>query len=281
MVASTFSDSELIQVAQELPAAPRLLVELGQMIRNSRTDSRDVVALLRQDPGLVARIIRMANSAAYARAEPAASLEEAVAGIGFREVHRLVGAVAATQLADQKLPLYGVDGVRLRENALFVAVNMEELAEECGEEPRSCYTVGLLRSIGKMVLELLGKREPTTQTFAASQEGAIDDWEKKTWGITNCEVAEKILVHWRLPHETVIAIKHHYRPSGKHNPIIHLLTLAAGSAEDRCYGLPGEEALLKITPENFTRAGIDQRTFLKACERAQRTFQRLHAASGA
>ena len=27
---------------------------------------------------------------------------------------------------------------------------MEELAEETGEDPRGCYTVGLLRSIGKM-----------------------------------------------------------------------------------------------------------------------------------
>ena len=281
MVASTFSDSALIEVAQELPAAPRLLVELGQMIRNARTDSRDVVAVLRQDPGLVARIIRMANSPAYARAEPAASLEDAVASIGFREVHRLVGAVAATQLVEQKLPLYGFDGARLRENALFVAVNMEELAEECGEEPRSCYTVGLLRSIGKMALELKAKREPGIPPFAASGENDLEAWEKKIWGISNCDVAEKILLHWRLPHETVIAIKHHYHPSGKHNPIIHLLTLAAGSAEDRCHGLPGEETLLKITPENFTRAGLDQRTFLKASERAQRTFQRLHAASGA
>jgi len=281
MVASVFSDTELIQIAQELPAAPRLLVELGQLIRNARTDSREVVALLRQDPSLVARILRMANSAAYARAEPAGSLEEAVAGIGFREVHRLVGAVAALQLADQKLPLYGMDGARLRENALFVAVNMEEIAEECGEEPRSCYTVGLLRSIGKMALELLGKRDPALQPFATSGETDLDVWEKKTWGVTNCEVAEKILVHWRLPHETVIAIKHHYHPAGKHNPVIHLLTLAAGSAEDRCYGLPGEEKILKITPENFAKAGLDERTFFKACERAQRTFQRLHTASGA
>lgn len=281
MVASTFSDAELIQVAQELPAAPRLLVELGQLIRDVRTDSREVVALLRQDPALVARIIRMANSAAYARAEPAGSLEEAVAGIGFREVHRLVGAVAATQLADQKLTLYGVDGVRLRQNALFVAVNMEEIAEECGEEPRSCYTVGLLRSIGKMALEQLGRRDPQVRPYAESGESELDTWEKKTWGIGNCDVAEKILVHWRLPHETVIAIKHHYRPAGKHNPVIHLLTLAAGSAEDRCYGLPGEEALLKITQENFVKAGLDQRTFLKAAERAQRTFQRLHAAASA
>lgn len=278
MVSTSISDADLVRVAQDLPAAPRLLVELGQLIRDPRVDSREVVALLRQDPALVARLICMANSAAYGRAEPAASLEEAVAGIGFREVHRLVGAVAATQLGDQRLEHYGVDGPRLLENALFVAVIMEELAEECGEEPRSCYTVGLLRSIGKMALELLAKGGAGASPFATSGETELDVWEKKTWGVNNCEVAEKILVHWRLPHETVIAIKHHYHPAGKHNPVIHMLTLAAGSAEDRCCGLPGEETLLKITPENFAKAGLNERTFQKASERAQRTFQRLHAA---
>lgn len=281
MVAFSFSDTELIQVAQELPSAPRLLVELGPMIQNYRTDSQDVVALLRQDPGLVARILRMANSAAYGRAEPAGSLEEAVAGIGFREVHRLVGAVAALQLADRSMPLYGVEGVHVRQNALLVGVTMEELAEECGEEPRSCYTVGLLRSIGKMALEILGKRGPQIRPFAESGAASLEEWELNSFGITNCEVAEKILVHWRLPHETVLAIRHHYHPAGKHNPVIHLLALAAASAEDRCYGLPGEENVLKATPENFTRAGLDERTYRKACERAQRTFLKLHAATGA
>ena len=118
-------------------------------------------------------------------------------------------------------------GARLRENALFIAVTMEELAEQCGEEPRSCYTVGLLRSIGKMALEELAKDDPAVQPFAASGETELDVWEKNIWGMSNCDVAEKILVHWRLPHETVIAIKHHYHPAGKHNPVIHLLTLAA------------------------------------------------------
>jgi HD-like signal output (HDOD) protein len=276
MVSPMISDADLVRVAQDLPAAPRLLVELGQLIRDPEVDARDVVALLRQDPALVARIIRMANSAVYARAEPAGSLEEAVAGIGFREVHRLVGVVAAKQLADQKLRLYGVSGARLRENALFIAVTMEELAEQCGEEPRSCYTVGLLRSIGKMALEELAKDDPAVQPFAASGETELDVWEKNIWGMSNCDVAEKILVHWRLPHETVIAIKHHYHPAGKHNPVIHLLTLAAASAEDRCCGLPGEGAILKITPENFRKGGLDERTFLKASERAQRTYQRLN-----
>ena len=268
-------------VAQELPAAPRLLVELSQVIRHPRVDAAEITALLRQDPSLVARLIRMANSAVYGRAEPAGSIEEALACIGFREVHRLVGVVAASHLAEQRLGLYGVDGARLRENALFVAVIMEELAELAGEEPRSCYTVGLLRSIGKMALEqLAGEEAAPVPPFAASGESELDVWEQSVWGTTNCEVAERILLHWRLPHETVIAIRHHYHPANLHNPIIHLLNLAAGSAEHRCYGLPGEERFWQFMPENFAKAGIDPRKFQTATERAQRTFQRLHAAVG-
>jgi HD-like signal output (HDOD) protein len=280
MVAPSISDADFVRVAQDLPAAPRLLVELGQAIRNPSVDAREITALLRQDAALVARLIRMANSAAYARVEPAGSLEEAVACVGFREVHRLVGAVAAVQLADQRLELYGLEGGRLRENALFVAVIMEELAELAGEEPRGCYTVGLLRSIGKMALERLVSADLSPPPFATSGETELDEWEQKWWGITNCQVGERILQHWRLPHETVIAIRDHYHPEHRHNPIIHLLNLAAGSAEHRCYGLPGEERFWKFTPENFTKAGIDDHQFQAATERAQRTFQRLHTAVG-
>lgn len=275
-----FIAADLVRVAQEMPVAPRLLVELGQAIRNERVKADEITALLRQDSALVSRIIRMANSVAYARAEAAGSIEEALASIGFREVHRLVGAVVATQLADQKLSLYGATGARLRENALFTAVIMEELAEVADEDPRSCYTVGLLRSIGKIALEQLARNEAAVPAFAASGEKELDQWEQKTWGLTNCEVAENILRHWRLPHETAIAIRDHYHPAQRHNPITHLLNLAAGSAEHRCFGLPGEEAFWRFTPENFAKAGVDARQFQGLTERAQRTFQRLQAAMG-
>lgn len=277
MSPATLAPAELLAIAQRLPAAPRLLIELGQAIRKPFVGADEVVALLRQDSSLVSRIIRMANSAAYARAEPAGSIEEAVAAIGFREVHRLVGAVASTQLGEVPLTLYGVEPGRLRENSLFVATVMEELAEETGEEPRSCYTVGLLRSIGKMALDQSARAE-AIPAFAASGETQLDVWEKKHWGIGNCEAAEIILKNWRLPHETVIAIQHHYHRTGRHNPIIHLLALAASAVEDRFYGLPGEVDYWQITGETFAKAGIDQRHFQLAAERAQRTFERLHAA---
>lgn len=277
MIAPALDSALFLKAAEQLPTAPRLLVELGEIIRRPFVSSDEVVSRLRQDAGLAARILTVANSAVYARAEPVGSIEEAVAAIGFREVHRLVGAMASRQLADRPLNLYRISGPRLRENALFVAVVMEELAEEAGEDPRSCYTVGLLRSVGKMVLDQLG-RGGEVEAFDAGGPALLAEWEVRNWGVTSCRVAELVLKHWNLPHETVIAVQHHFDPAGRHNPVIHLLTLAAAAAQDRYYGLVGEEVYLGVSPENFARAGLDQRHYQLACERAQRTFARLHAA---
>lgn len=278
MVSLQLSEQELQRVAEKLPTAPRLFVELGQKLHNPFVESEEVVAILRQDPPLVAQIIRMANSAAYAPAERVGSLERALAFIGFAEVHRLVGAVASAQLADQKLRLYAIDGAKLRLSTLFVAVLMEELAKHCGESPRNSYTVGLLRTIGMMALERVTPDNAGIPPFAASGETVLDAWEQKHWGMTNGEAAEKILLHWRLPLETVTAIRHHTRPAGRHNPIIHLLTLAATAAADRFYGIPGEESYWQLTPENFTKAGLDARRFGLICDRAQRIYEHLKIA---
>jgi HD-like signal output (HDOD) protein len=280
METRTFSDLEIYRVAEKLPSAPRLLVELGQLMRDKHLDSGDVVNLLRQDPPLVAQIIRMANSAAYGAAEPVGSLEQALAFVGFAEVHRLVGVVANVQLSAQKIRLYPIDGEKLRLNALFVAVLMEELAKWSGESPQSCYTVGLLRTIGMMALDRLAPVESGFPPYLESGQPALDEWEQKYWGMTNGQAAEKILLRWRLPKEAVTAIRYHYQPAGHAQPIVHLLALAASAAAERLYTIPGEEPYWKPTPENFARAGFDPGNFQLACKKAQRKYEQLQSAGG-
>ena len=69
MVSDHFSATELPLVAAELPAATRLAVDLLEIIRNLRIDAWEITALLRQDPALVARIIRITNGAIHVKAE--------------------------------------------------------------------------------------------------------------------------------------------------------------------------------------------------------------------
>ncbi len=278
MLATRVSPDELIEAARELPTGPRLLAELGALINDPATDASDVTELLKQDPAIAARLIRMANSVAYALAQPVSSTEGAVSCIGFEEIHRLVGALASSRMAEFRLDLHGVNANRLRRIALFTAVLMEELAGPAGESRRRCYTIGLLRSVGILALEIIGRGNPHIPPFNPGTGQPLDEWEKCHWGIDNCEAAEVILKEWRLPHETVLAVRHHYRPGNLHNPLIHLLALAASAASDRFEGIDGEESYWQPAAENFRKAGLDVRAYHLACERAQQTFQRLEAA---
>jgi HD-like signal output (HDOD) protein len=268
--------TDVAEIASRLPTAPRLLVELNRLMNNRWVGDDEIVALLRQDPPLAAQLIRAANSAFYSPPEPVASLNRAIALVGTAETHRLVGAVAAAQLSEQKISLYPIDATGLRLNALFVAVLMEELAKWSEERPHSCYTVGLLRTIGMMALERMPSPAGVPLTpFAESGESRLDSWELKNWGMTSCQAAEMILLHWKLPRETVQAIRYHTQPEGRQNPIIHLLALAAGAAANSKYGIRGEEQYWPLPMSIFDQAGMSVTDYPRACEKAQRKFEQL------
>lgn len=272
-------ESELLAVVKTLPASPQLLVELGQRLQGADVEVGDITSLLKRDAALTARIIGMANSAAYARAERAASLEDAVACVGYREVYRLVGAVAAQQLADEPLKYYGVDGARLRENALFVALVMEELTMAAGGDSRAAYTMGLLRSIGKVALDRLARKNPAIVPYAP-EAGSLTDWEQANWQSSNAEVAEKILNGWLFPEETTRTIRHHYVPGAESGAFAHVLNLASGAADLRGFSWPGEEGYWQFTPENFGLTGVDEGKLVWAGERAFQTLQKISSALG-
>lgn len=272
----TSGEALWLDCAQQLPAAPRLLAELGRVVRSSSAGADDVVALLRRDAAIVSRLLRMANSAAQARAEPVVSIEEAVLAIGFTEVHRLVGALAAEQISDRPLTLHGVSAAAFRGNALFVATLMEELGARARLDPHACYTTGLLRTIGLPVLARAAERSgASTPPFAASGEASVAVWERQYWGIDSWNLAARLLQEWNFPPELVAALEHHETPGGNPEPAVHLLRLAVSVAARDGYGLPGENA--RMDEAGVAAAGLSSGQFSGACERAEETFKRLRA----
>lgn len=279
MTANPLTDAQLADLVQTMPASPRLLAELAPRLQQAEVPLEEVTELLRRDPALTARLIAMANSAAYARAEPATSLEEAVACIGFREVYRLVGAVAASQLSDEPLRHYAIEPARFRENALFVALIMEEFATAANSDPRAAYTMGLLRSIGKVVLDRHARN--CGDVVPIPDDGtALLDWENATWGCTNAELGSRVLAAWRFPVETIEAVRDHYLPGADAGAAAHLLNISAGAADLRGFGYRGEEGYWQFTPESFERTGVDEGRLVWAGERAFQTLARISSALG-
>src|ERR1700709_822947 len=110
MIATPVTRERLLHVVSVLPAAPPHHAQLCTLLLDMNSGLTEVTELLRRDSGLTARIIRVANSSVYNKGTPSASLVEALARVGFKEVYRLTGFAAVAQISEQKLMLYGIAG---------------------------------------------------------------------------------------------------------------------------------------------------------------------------
>lgn len=270
------AQARLLEHAQRLPAAPRLLAELSRLLGEASTDSAEIVSLLRRDAALAARILQAANSSFYAPAARVAAIDEAVLAVGFAEVHRIVGALAASSLGDRPLVRHGITSARYRANALFVATLMERFGASVRLEPGACYTLGLLRPIGPVLLERLADAEGRDiPVFAPERGDLLIEWQRRHWGIDGWRAAAGVLKEWQLPPEIVGALEEHAQAENPAEPIVALLQLAAAVAARDGYGLPGEYP--RVDAGLLAAAGLSGAQFESAIERAEETFKRLRS----
>jgi HD-like signal output (HDOD) protein len=251
---------KLQQIAQQLPASPQVLAQLNELLVDVNSGLDEIADLLRRDTALAARIIRISNSIAYGSAGGIASIEEAVNRVGFSEVYRLTGLAAVTQMVDRNLPFYGLTAAQLRNNTLIVAFAMDSLAKAAGVDSRMAYTAGLMRLVGKLILDHYAKSVASPKEhYTQSSSGGLLEWELALFGCTNAEAGSLVMAGWHFPVAITEPLKQHYctQPlSGPHGRTTCLLNIACGVATELGYGLPGEEKYWELTEAKIRDAGL-------------------------
>lgn len=278
MIATPIPRETLLHVVKNLPAAPLILSQLGHLLLDPNSDMTEVIKLLRCDAALTARIIRISNSAYYNTGQRYASIDEALARVGFNEVYRLTGLAAVAQLSDQDLPTYGITGAQLRENALLTALAAEEMAAFTDINPRHAYTTGLLRSIGKIAFDRLARSGSYNGRFGEQAGLGLAEWETGFIGLNNCDAAAVILSEWRFPPATITGIREHYLLAPSQSALAHLVNLAAGAADRAGQPLPGEMRYWEIAPERLEAVGMTAEQVDEAMRRAIEDFGPVRAA---
>jgi HD-like signal output (HDOD) protein len=275
--------SRVFQLADSLPSGARVLAELQGMLQHADCGLDEVTVLLRRDPGMTARIIRIANGVVYNKGGPVASLEEALGRVGLEEVYRLAGIACAAQVTSFQLRFYPYTATRLQENALFVALLMEELAPVVNTDARAAYTAGLLRSAGKIALDTAAQRDLRGRPVPPMAESGILDWENALFGLGNPRVAESLLRGWKFPFEVYIAIRDHYLEGLSVEAVIEakLLNFAAATAEARGFGLEGESVYWAKHGERAReKIPLDDDALRALVERVAARFERMRATLG-
>lgn len=270
--------ARILKISESLPGAPRLLVELDKLLKTPNSDLAAITAVLRRDVALTGRIVRIANGVVYSRGEPVGELEEALARVGFGEIFRLISVASMLQMTELEFRFYPITAKTLRENALFTALTMESLAPLVGIDPRLAFTAGLVRSVGRIVLDLAAQRESRNVTIPQLQPDGLVAWERSVFGMTNYQASYHVLNAWRFPADVVVAV----RDQLMHDltvdplPIAKLLHVSVAAAYGSGHAMAGGQYFIdRYTAKARGELGLTEEQVASAIAEVDQQFQRM------
>lgn len=226
-----------------LPALPgtavRLLAELGP----SGSDARRLAALVNQDMGLAAKVLRVANSPFYGQSRSIDSVERALVLLGLDVVRNIAVASSLDPLFRGGQIGPGFHMRELWRHSLAVALLADSIAHQFVPEARpQAFIAGLLHDIGILVavhvlpnefLQLVGD----AAQYVDADRTLLAELELRHLGATHDELGAALLQHWLIPEPLLRAAANHHHPSSdagcaasgaawREDPLIALVALA-------------------------------------------------------
>jgi HD-like signal output (HDOD) protein len=142
----------------ELPPPPQVVSEVMRLTRgegagNDTADasSSELAQLIQRDMALAGQVMRVANSAVYARRNPVVTLPQAIAWLGIREIRNIAFAVALKGQVFASSYFRSVVTDLWRESVI-TALFAQEIARLKRRNVESAYLCGLLHRVGMAVI---------------------------------------------------------------------------------------------------------------------------------
>ena len=155
--------------AWDLPTAPKVLPRLKELLCYGNTPMADIVALIRLDPGIAARLIKVSNSACHARVSRCRTVSDAVGRVGYDAIYELVANAVAAQVLDRPLAVYGMEAEELWRMSVACGLAAEFLTDITGEDRDVAYTLGLLHGIGMVAIDGWALRHDRPIAFSSGR----------------------------------------------------------------------------------------------------------------
>ena len=188
--------------------------------------------LIEKDTVVAANILRIVNSAAYARRGTVNSVRRALSVLGIEKLRNTVLAMSISRMMNQVKPPAGWSMERFNKHAAAVAMLSDLLAQKVRTEyPEGAFVAGLLHDIGRLLIAIGLPREyaEISRLYAESSRSWFE-CETEVLGFHHAGLSADAMEEWKLPDPIRVAILWHHEPSpielGKIVPLASVLHAA-------------------------------------------------------
>jgi HD-like signal output (HDOD) protein len=210
---------KFIRKFKDVKTLPHVVTSLSGLIADENSTMRDFENVIKMDPTLVVRLLRLVNSPFYGLSQRVDSISRAVAYLGMKNLHNMAVTDALKGIFQEKVqsPIFSRKKLWLHCAAVSICAKMiaERIFEINGDD---AYLCGILHDFGLIVESQVEPEKFFAACEACDETTSIVQIEQEYLGTNHCEVGYLMTVDWEMPEAIQIAIRDHHLTSGDYPP---------------------------------------------------------------
>jgi putative nucleotidyltransferase with HDIG domain len=202
---------EKLDNINEIPPSLVIATEINKLLSDPKSSVEQIGNVLRNDPALTAKVLRLANSAIFAQSKRIVSINQAISTLGLAEFSKLTSTITFLNAFRLKYINYNKYWLHSLATA-FIAVKINEQCK-ASINPERLFTGGILHDIGVLILDI-HYTDIYKKVFeiALNKKIELSVVEESVLGITHAEVGAIMLKKWGLPDQITDIILCHHKP---------------------------------------------------------------------
>lgn len=248
-----------------MPALPVTVAKVIEICNQQGTSPTDLNKVISVDPVLMARVMKLINSAYYGLNNKITSLARAIIMLGLNTVKNLALSTAVVGNLGSAENFRALDPQGFWRHSLGVGSTAKLLAKRRKVDAsmhEEYFIAGLLHDIGKIPMNNVIADEFTEAMAEAERRGiSLVEAEQELLGFSHVRAGEMIGEAWRLQESVMETIRYHHNPlenDGEYRELVHTVAVAdyfmnvngVGFSGNRVSTLPDQEVFeeLSISP---------------------------------
>lgn len=220
-----------IEQIQNLPTLPAVIGRLNKALEDTNTNAEAVSRIIQDDPAMMARILRVVNSAFYGVSQPVVSIQQAVGLLGFLAVKNIAmttSAFSAFSIKEQT----DFNREEFWRHSICVGIATNVLYQNVKGHIQShissdlLHLSGLVHGIGIIIFEQYFHIKFMVALLLSQKENIpLVKAEEEALGVDHCEVGAWLGKKWNMPPDVVECVRWHHDPEKsdpKYRPLVNL-----------------------------------------------------------
>lgn len=213
---------------------PQILLKLIELCEADEAGMTELAKLIANDAGMTAKVLGVANSAAYHRGGNKVGLLQALNVLGSELIKTLVISESVFQTFNGFPHSSGLDLRGFWKHSLTVAVLAREIAKTMSyAQPEEAYLAGLLHDVGRLAL-LSAAPNAYVHNFLMPDNAELCALEQRSLQITHSEAGAWLIERWNLDSFMADSVLYHHEDTVRlqsAHPLIRIVHMAHLLAE--------------------------------------------------